>query len=142
MSMDFEVLLKLAAPGVGLLVAFLQAFRQFGGPSARDRLVQDVQIRNVLPANSDAQRAFDDHIKREALRLIGTDTKRRDPFGITIASMFLVFGGLSTWVILSNDSWWWWLLAPLALFFLTFGVVGLASDIPKKERDERGRAVK
>lgn len=140
--MDFEILLKLAAPFIGLLVTLLEFFRKFGGPSARDRLVQDVQIRNVLPANSDAQRAFDEHIKREALRLIDTSTRRRDPFGITVASIFLVIGIASIWIIYSNDGGWWWLLSPLVAFFLLFGVVGLASDIPKKERDDRGRAIK
>lgn len=76
------------------------------------------------------------------MQLIDTSARRRDPFGITIASMFLVIGIASVWIIYSNEGGWWWLLAPLTAFFLLFGAVGLASDIPKKERDERGRAIK
>lgn len=140
--MDLEILLKLAAPFVGLLVAIFQGIRQFGGPSARDTLIQDVQIRNALPAGSQARQTFDTHIRDEALRLVGKGSARRDPFGITIAIVFLVIGGACVATIYGNDGGWWWLLSPFAAFFVLFGIVGLASDIPRKERDERGRAVK
>ena len=140
--MDLEILLKLAVPFVGLLVAIVQGIRQFGGPSARDTLLQDVQIRNALPAGSEARHTFDTHIRDEALRLVGKGSARRDPFGITIAIVFLMIGVGCVATIYGNDGGWWWLLSPFAVFFLLFGFVGLASDVPKKEGDERGRAIK
>lgn len=124
--------------GLGLPALLLQFFRNWKRQSPRERLLQDIEIRKALHSNSDAQRAFDEHIKAEALRLAGADSKRRDPFGITLAVIFLILGGLSTWAITSAGGAWWF-ASPVAGFFLIFGFAGLALDAPRKERDERGR---
>jgi fatty acid desaturase len=95
---------------------------------------------NALHVNSDARRALEEHVKAEALRITGSDSKRRDPLGIVLASIFLALGLATAWLIWMAGGWWWF-ASPIAGFFLVFGAAGLSIDIPRKERDARGRPV-
>lgn len=126
--------------GLGLPTILLQLIRSGKRLSPRDRLLQDIEIMKALHVNSDARRVIEEHVKNQALRLTGTDSKRRDPLGIVLASIFLVLG-VSAAVVIWLAGGWWWFASPIAGFFLVFGAAGLAIDSPRKERDERGRAL-
>lgn len=65
---------------------------------------------------------------------------RRDPFGVTVASV-LVLSALGLFVLPVLNGGWWWLLALPALLLLAVGAAGLAQDVPKRVRDERGTPV-
>jgi hypothetical protein len=62
---------------------------------------------------------------------------RRDPFGITLAIVLLIFGGVLS--ALASQGGWWSLMWVLAAPFLFFGVAGFAIDVRKVPRDEKGR---
>jgi len=139
-SDEVEAFVGIVALILALPATLLKIVRNLGRQSPRERLMLDIQIRNALHANSESQRIFDEYIRQEALRIAGVDSKRRDPFGITLAVIFIVVGVASAWLVVSAGGWWW-LAAPIPGFFLLFGAVGLASDLQRKERDEKGRAV-
>lgn len=126
--------------GLGLPAILLQLLRSRKRLSPRDRLLQDIEIMQALHVNSDARRDLEKHVTEQVQRLTGSDSKRRDPFGIVLASIFLALG-VSAAVTIGLAGGWWWFASPIAGFFLLFGGAGLASDIPRKERDARGRAV-
>jgi hypothetical protein len=78
------------------------------------------------------------HIEGAIARLAGEDEKRRDPFGVVLALVFLGFAGW-TWTLALDGSNWW---VVLATFLTTFGFVGLGSDAFRAKRDERGRRLR
>ncbi|OEV29100.1 hypothetical protein AN219_18480 [Streptomyces nanshensis] len=66
------------------------------------------------------------------------DTARRDPYGITLATFFLLMTVGLVWAAVVNGGWYWWLILPASLTGL-FGAAGLAQDSRKLTRDEQGR---
>lgn len=75
---------------------------------------------------------------RKAVRETALSSEpRRDPFGIVLASVLLVFGFGTAWLTFQGG--WWMLLWIIAGPFILFGAVGLAHDVPKVPRDEHGR---
>lgn len=138
--MNAEAIVGIVTALVGLPTTLLGILRHFGGVSPRERLIQDIAIRNGLHTNSDLAKDYDQHIKEAARRLLGSDSKRCDPLGIGIAVVFLVLAGATGWFMFENGGWWW-LLSPVAGFFLLFGVVGIILDAFPRERDERGRVI-
>lgn len=134
---DVVALLSLA---LGVPAIVLQVVRQLGRISPRERLLQDIEIRNALHANSEAQQIMDRHIRDETRKLTGNDSKRRDPLGIGIALFFGGVGiGLAAVAVINGGAWW--LLGIPAGLGLLFSVVGFAQDGVKRERDDRGRPV-
>ncbi|MGP5483349.1 hypothetical protein ACTXMZ_10245 [Brachybacterium alimentarium] len=69
------------------------------------------------------------------------NTPRRDPFGIVLASAFLVVSAALTATALCVGGWALLLLVPAAPALL-FGLGGLALDAVKRPRDHAGRVVR
>lgn len=131
--MSIQELVALLSALVGVLVALERLWGTIRQKSSRDLLLQDIEIRNALPAGSDAQKIFDTHLKDAAARI--TDTRiRRDVGGAVLGILFLGLAALFYWLFTAFDAWWHWLFIPLLAFFLLFGVVGTADSLELKER--------
>ncbi|MFG3267028.1 hypothetical protein [Streptomyces bobili] len=66
------------------------------------------------------------------------DEKRRDPFGIALAIVFILISAGLIFASFLNGGWYWWLTLPGAVTGI-FGIAGLSQDATKRTRDERGR---
>lgn len=128
---------------VAVLITLLSALaaaspliRELRQKSPREKLLQDIEIREALPLGSTARKNFDTHIEKMADRI--TNTKiRREWTGVLMGTGFLVVGGLFCWMFTTSDGWWRWLYIPLATFFLIFGLVGTVDSLLVKERDSK-----
>jgi len=130
---------KIAAAVGPVVVAFVgAAVAGAGTRNRRSQLKTDAEVLMLLPENSDARRLMESHIEGSITRMAEDDEKRRDPMGSVLALLFLGFAGW-TWTLALDGSNWW--VAP-AIFFTTFGFVGLGSDAFRAKRDERGRRIR
>lgn len=112
-----------------------------GGGRRRRLIQQDLDLYERLPEDSSARQVLLEHIERSVAQLTTDDTtKRRDPFGMTLAGLFLLGGGLLIYVGWNARSWaWvWWISGVVCLLL---GAGGMAQDGIKAGRDERGRRV-
>lgn len=107
----------------------------------RHQIKQDIEIMNLLPKDSDGRAKMQEHIDASITRLIADeDERRRDPFGMTLA---LVFIGLAVWAasfpMRNEGSSLWWLVAiPLGVI----GLVGFVQDATPRKRNERGQVIR
>lgn len=62
---------------------------------------------------------------------------RRDPLGIIVASLMLAAAVAMLVALILNGGWYFLLLIPIAVL-LPIGAVGLAQDLPRRVRDDRG----
>jgi hypothetical protein len=138
--MDLQSVIALVVAGLGIPVAVLRIVRELSRTSARERLLQDIEIRNALPPDSEAQKIFDNHVCLQARAICEAASGRRDPLGIVVAVTFFALGIGGGWVVVTGGGWWW-LASPVVGGLLLFGVVGFVETVSKKERDERGNAV-
>lgn len=138
--MAIEDLVALVTLLLGVPAIILQIVREAGRKSPRERLLQDIQIRDAMEKDSSARQVMDDYIHGQAERLTGTDSKRRDPLGIVIGIVLIVLGiGLAVAAFYAQGAWWV-LSAPAALA-VTLGITGLVQSCPRLERDDKGNPV-
>jgi hypothetical protein len=139
--MDSESTIGLIITAVGAVAALLEVIRGIRRTSPQDRLLKDLEIRDALHANSDAQRAMDRRIHAQVTALCNEKPGQRDPIGIGTAVAFLVLGvPIGVWISITGG--WWWLLSPIAAFLLLFGIVGLFESASRKERGNAKRTDK
>lgn len=112
------------------------------GGRRRDLILRDIELYERLPNDSPARQVLLQHIERSVTKLtVDEEVQRRNPFGMTLAALFLVGGLLLANVGRNAQSWQWtWWVA--AVVCLVFGAVGMAQDAASVERDERGRPVR
>lgn len=108
---------------------------------AKDEVLELLQVYNALPEDSGARPRLLALIESKVDALTSSGEPTRDPTGISVATMFLLIGTGLAWSVYVYGSWWWW-TSPIVLFFLVFGVVGLAQDLPRRARDGRGRPIR
>lgn len=70
-----------------------------------------------------------------------TRTPRRAPLGIILATLLLAAAGANLAAAATLGGWWWLLMAP-ALALALLGGTGLAMDLPKVPRDDKGNQLK
>lgn len=138
--MTVEDLVALLSLALGVPAIVLQIVREVGRKTPRERLLQDIQIRDALRAGSEARTAMDAQVRESVLKLTGADDKRRDPAGIVVG-VALVLAGIGIGVAaIRNGGPWWVLLAPAGVG-LVLGITGLVQDGIRRVRDEQGRPV-
>ena len=103
----------------------------------RARLRQDAELLALLPEGSEARRLLESHIERTVVQLGADDEKRRDPFGIVLALVFLAFSGWTGSAALRGSNRWLLLAIPCGVL----GLAGVARDGSRAKRDWRGRPV-
>ena len=69
-----------------------------------------------------------------------TSTPRRAPLGIAVATALLITAGAAAAAAVTLGGWWWMLTAPAAALAL-LGGTGLALDLPKVPRDDKGNRI-
>ncbi|MEU6535695.1 hypothetical protein [Streptomyces sp. NPDC047000] len=108
-------------------------------PRGRERIKSDLELLNLLPSDSQVTPLLRTHIEDSIRQMIEVeDVKRRDPFGIALAIVFILLAGALITTSFLNGGWYWWLTVPGAVTGI-FGIAGLAQDAAKRTRDERGR---
>ncbi|MFD5983659.1 hypothetical protein [Streptomyces cyaneofuscatus] len=81
------------------------------------------------------------HIEDSIRQIIEVeDKKRRDPFGVVLAIIFILIAASLIAASFINGGLYWWLTVPGAVTGI-FGLAGLAQDATKRNRDERGRPI-
>ncbi|RSS34096.1 hypothetical protein [Streptomyces sp. WAC08241] len=108
-------------------------------PRGRERIKSDLELLSLLPPDSEVAPALRAHIEGGIRQLVEVeDVKRRDPFGIALAIVFILITVALLTASFLNGGWYWWLTVPAAVTGI-FGIAGLAQDATKRTRDERGR---
>lgn len=138
--MTVEDLVALLSLALGVPAIVLQIVREVGRKTPRERLLQDIQIRDALSTGSEARDAMDAQVHESVLKLTGADDKRRDPAGIVIG-VALVFAGIGIGVAAIRTGGPWWVLLAPAGVGLVLGITGLVQDGTRRVRDEQGRPV-
>ncbi|MFD8267013.1 MULTISPECIES: hypothetical protein [Streptomyces althioticus group] len=135
--MDWGPLASVAVAVVGVGGVMIERRRR--EPRGRDRIKTDLELLSLLPTDSELVPEFRAHIEDSIRQIIkGEDEKRRDPFGIALASVFILIAVALVTASVLNGGWYWWLTVPGAVTGI-FGIAGLAQDATKRTRDERGR---
>ncbi|MET7529723.1 hypothetical protein [Streptomyces goshikiensis] len=133
--MDWKAIATIAVGVIGLIGVLVQ--RRYNRAVGRDRAKADLDLLALLPEDSSVRDELRSHIDETIRHIISVeDTERRDAFGIALASAFLVVSAGLGYCFVEYGGWW---LALAGAFFFVFGVVGLASDGPRRQRDSRGR---
>ncbi|MGI9194587.1 MAG: hypothetical protein ACR2FO_08805 [Actinomycetota bacterium] len=102
----------------------------------RDWIIKDLDILKLLPDASEARPRLEAHINREVMQLVDDEEqKRRDPFGIVLAVIFIALAAWTAFLAYQGSHGWLVAAVPLALL----GVVGLAQDAVPRKRNEKGR---
>lgn len=95
-------------------------------------VLQDLELLATLPLNSPQRGALQEWIDAQVRRYIQIESEhKRSWFEVVVGLLFLVPGG-----------WLAWTLTPFAGFLLLFGLVGLVQGLQKKQRDQKGHAIK
>jgi hypothetical protein len=77
-----------------------------------------------------------DHLDRVIIAYVADlQFKRRDPYGIGVAVVFLGGAGYASFAAYSFTAWWILLAGPLVIF----GIVGFVESFSKKTRDDSGK---
>lgn len=128
------------AGAVGPIVVAALGFVASGtaSRSRHARLKESVELLKLLPEQSEARKLLEAHIERTISRVAEDDEKRREPFGIVLSLLLLVFAGW-TWTLALDGSNWW---SALAIPLTVFGVAGFTMDFTRAKRDERGRRLR
>lgn len=134
--MEWEKVLPAVATGLAALFSAARPF--FAARGRRNRIKHDLELLKLMPEGEAASR-FEEDINQRVLKLIEDRTdKRRDPFGIAMA---LIFIGLTVWttlLALRGSNWWFVLAVPLGVF----AIAGTANEAVPRRRDETGRIIK
>lgn len=105
-------------------------------------VLQDLELLATLPLNSPQRGALQEWIDAQVRRYIQTESEhKRSWFEVVVGLLFLIPGGLLAWTI-KHIGGWAWTLTPFAGFLLLFGLVGLVQGLQKKQRDQKGHAIK
>ncbi|MGW7421980.1 hypothetical protein ACWGJB_18280 [Streptomyces sp. NPDC054813] len=135
--MDWKAIATVAVGVIGLMGVMAQ--RRYNRAQGRDRAKADLDRLALLPEDSSVREELRNHIDETIRHIISVeDSERRDGFGITLASVFLIVSAGFAYYFIEHSGWW---LALAGAFFLVFGLVGLASDVPRRQRDSQGRRV-
>ncbi|MFI9026535.1 hypothetical protein [Streptomyces sp. NPDC053560] len=113
--------------------------RRRSEPHGRERVKADLELLALLPEDSEMAPALRRHIEESLQKMIEVeDRKRREPVGVVLGLLFIAIAIGLLVVGYVNGGAYWWLAAPAAVIG-TFGSAGLAQDVTKQTRDERGR---
>jgi hypothetical protein len=136
---DTTLVANLVIAALGVIAAFAQTRRN--QDRGRRQVRQDAELFKLLPEESAARKELLAHIDKQIVRLIrNEDELTRDPTGVLLAIIFLVVAAALVVTSFREGGIWWFLIVP-ASFFGIFGLVGLGQDLPRRKRDERGRAI-
>ncbi|MFJ3494838.1 hypothetical protein ACIPPJ_14750 [Streptomyces sp. NPDC086091] len=110
-------------------------------PRGRERIKTDLELLELLPQDSSVIPVLRSHIEDSIKQIIEVeDKKRRDPAGVVLAIAFILIAASLFAASFINGGLYWWLTVPGAVTGI-FGLVGLAQDATKRNRDERGRPI-
>jgi hypothetical protein len=137
--MDWGALASVAVSVVG--VGGIMIERRRREPRGRERIKSDLEILSLLPEDSEIAPVLRAHLEDSIKQMVDVeDKKRRDPFGMALAIVFIAISSGLLVASFRNGGWYWWLTIPAAITAI-FGVAGLAQDATKRTRDERGRPI-
>jgi hypothetical protein len=140
--MDAEAWAKVLVPVSAIAVPALKlAGDRLGSQARRQRIKLDIELMISLPENHPGRSKLEQHVDRSIQSLIELESlKRRDPTGIGVAFFFALVAVTAAYFAFRDDGslWWLWLGAPCAVL----SIVGFSQDAVRRERDERGRAIR
>ncbi|WBB70584.1 hypothetical protein [Micromonospora sp. WMMD812] len=138
MSLDLVAQIIVGVLGALAAVLPLLGSRQVRR-TRRDDLRLDVELLTQIP-DGPVRQKLERHILATLDEIEAAKERRRDPLGVTLALILIAsstFGGI--WFIREGG---WWLLGLVAVAFVfTLGAVGLAQDVSKRKRDQKGRPI-
>lgn len=134
-----QIVVPLATP----ILAFAGVWYQNRRKDARSskQIKQAVDVYNMLPEPSIARPKLLEHIDQLADQYVDSRTShRRDWSGVTLAMIFIAAGIYCGYLANADGGWWNTFWAPMSLLLL-FGLVGMGTSLPKRDRDAAGAEV-
>lgn len=134
----------LLVPGIGAAALVIGKIIDRGQKrfSARETIINDLEIHKALPSESTSKEPLLEDIDRRVGELVGQSTKTRDASGIVLGLLFMAFGIWMGYLGWTNENGIlkavFWVAAVVAF---SLGAFGLAQDASKYERDAKGRPV-
>lgn len=125
----------------GLSASITAVLGKLAGRSTSGRpheaITRNIELHDRLPEKSTAKEVLLQHIDESVIRLTRDEaTKRRDPSGIVLATLFIIGGIGLAYVAFQSRSWGWvWGIG--AVLCVLLGATGMSQAVTKAERDGR-----